>query len=271
MRTLYDIGVERRPDMADPVGSVVYCRCRWAHYEVYRSIGAHEEGAAVDVFRMTFGHTLEGLQRLRFTHKEVRDTMHRIQARLDAAVTEYLHNVNGASRHVRTPAMDYDVRVEGMDLAADVPAADRDAMTAWMIQHSRAEIQRLMGMDPRAPYSEGISREAIGRAKKLLVRNLSAAQRLDFERTGGFDVRTRAGVRFRIENLPTFNVIAVVSGLRYCTSSAEPVPIYDMMLAQKLMLEADVASFFAVANCSDGLVRPRLEIRRPRLFEPWQI
>lgn len=45
-----------------------------------------------------------------------------------------------------------------------------------------------------------------------------------------------------------FNVFEIATGHCYCAVPVTGVPIADLMLAQKLLLESDPAPFFLVAN-----------------------
>jgi hypothetical protein len=94
-------------------------------------------------------------------------------------------------------------------------------------------------------------------AKKLLVSCLTAAQRTQFERTTNFDVRVgkcgrdrRSGRMMRVSAGRVHNVADLATGSTYCVASREPVPIYDQMLTQKLLLETDPGTFFSTANAS---------------------
>lgn len=98
------------------------------------------------------------------------------------------------------------------------------------------------------PSLEDIPESAKQKSRELLLRLLSPAQREEFQSAGKFTVQIRDGRQLRIERRHTFNVIDLGTRIRYCTHSATPVPIFDLMLAQKLMLETDPDSFFAVAN-----------------------
>lgn len=105
---------------------------------------------------------------------------------------------------------------------------------------------------------------AAEKSKQLLISKLTPAQREEFQATNGFAVALRDGRRMRIEKKNTFNVTDLGTGVKYCTQSATAVPIYDLMLAQKLMLEADPDSFFAVAN-NDMEVTLQIEPRERTL------
>ncbi|MBI3530416.1 MAG: hypothetical protein HY067_20925 [Betaproteobacteria bacterium] len=101
------------------------------------------------------------------------------------------------------------------------------------------------GLFVRAP---GANATAEARAMQLLLRVLRTAQRDEFLRYGYFTVDARGLGRFQILQRCVFNVLSVESGIAYCAVPDITVPIPDLMLAQKLILENDPARFFQVAN-----------------------
>lgn len=92
---------------------------------------------------------------------------------------------------------------------------------------------------------------AVERARKLLVENLSAAQREEFERTGHFVVHGRQA-RYRVRQGRSGNIDVVdrkgFLSHRLCAHPGEYVPDFDTMLAQKLLLENDEDYFLGRAN-----------------------
>jgi hypothetical protein len=100
------------------------------------------------------------------------------------------------------------------------------------------------------------------RARQLLRRMLNPAQRQTFELYGYFAVHVARRGTFWILPSPFFNVLHAETGNCYCAVPKPPVPLSDLMLAQKLLLENDPGSFFAVANrraeLIPGLVDARL-------------
>ncbi len=89
---------------------------------------------------------------------------------------------------------------------------------------------------------------ASARALRLLLRTLNPHQRARFMRSGHFTVHAPGWGDFEILPRPVFNVISLDTGICYCAMPEAVVPIADMMLAQKLLLESEPARFFAVAN-----------------------
>jgi hypothetical protein len=77
---------------------------------------------------------------------------------------------------------------------------------------------------------------------------LSPAQKLEFQRYGYFGVVVARRGRFLILPSTLFNVLHVATGRSYCAVPRGETPLADLMLAQKLLLEADPEQFFRVAN-----------------------
>ena len=94
----------------------------------------------------------------------------------------------------------------------------------------------------------GLHSAAEARATHLLIRLLAPAQRQEYLRYGYFTVDAPGWGRFQILSRSVFNVLSMETGLAYCAAPSTPVPIPDLMLAQKLLLERDPAAFFRVAN-----------------------
>lgn len=118
----------------------------------------------------------------------------------------------------------------------------------------QVETQRLARAAETERYMEAqrLRVAAEARAETLLIENLSLAQRLQYAETKAFVVEGRGGRRFRIRNGRSGNVDVVGRDgrvlHRLCAHPRELVPNCDTMLAQKLMLEDDEATFLRVAN-----------------------
>lgn len=93
------------------------------------------------------------------------------------------------------------------------------------------------------------SRVSEARARRLLTRLLSAQQLQELDKHGCFTVRVPERGTFCILPRSTFNVIHLQTGNLYCCTTEAFVPLSDLMLAQKLLLETDPDRFFAAANC----------------------
>lgn len=93
------------------------------------------------------------------------------------------------------------------------------------------------------------SRASEARARRLLTRLLNAQQLRELERHGCFTVKVPGRGTFCILPRSTFNVIHLQTGNLYCCTTEAFVPLSDLMLTQKLLLENDPDRFFAAANC----------------------
>ncbi|HLS85784.1 MAG TPA: hypothetical protein VK043_05760 [Burkholderiales bacterium] len=93
-------------------------------------------------------------------------------------------------------------------------------------------------------------RHAYRRARTLLRRHLSPAQRREYERYGAFTVVGPSGRRYRIGYGACINIEVLSRAgtveYRLCAGPSG-VPIPAVMLAQKLMLEAQEAAFLQIA------------------------
>lgn len=93
------------------------------------------------------------------------------------------------------------------------------------------------------------SRASEARARRLLLRLLNAQQLRELERHGCFTVKVAGRGTFCILPRSTFNVIHLQTGNLYCCTTEAFVPLSDLMLTQKLLLENEPDRFFAAANC----------------------
>ena len=99
----------------------------------------------------------------------------------------------------------------------------------------------------------GPAGESERRSLKLMRRWLSAAQRVQFDTRGYFDVigshsgrryRIRTGFSTNILELDNFDYVVA----RWCFVPCENLPVGDVMLAQKIALENDEQSALSVAR-----------------------
>lgn len=114
------------------------------------------------------------------------------------------------------------------------------------------------GLHPavRDPLLRGIERReakdrALARSKQLLEDCLTPEQSRELATTDAFHVRVRDGRVFKIARKFSHNVWLIEDGkpvIEYCIVTDGFVPLYDNMLAQKLLLEAAPEDFFRIAN-----------------------
>jgi hypothetical protein len=125
---------------------------------------------------------------------------------------------------------------------------DEDRFNAWY-NPIREACKKLN--DPEQAERARQRDEANARAEKLLMETLSPTQRAELTKKGYFHVRVGAK-RFRITRGTAGNVLEVDAKSRvvrkFCAHPATHVPVADVMLAQKLCIEANPKKFFKIAN-----------------------
>ena len=94
-------------------------------------------------------------------------------------------------------------------------------------------------------------REANQHARALLLSTLTDEQRHQYETESWFEVESRKfpGRRYRLHPVPSINIDIIQDGDRISRLCAGPrgVPVADVQLTQKLMLEADEEAFLRIA------------------------
>ncbi len=107
-----------------------------------------------------------------------------------------------------------------------------------------------------------VARKADVKAKALLYRYLTREQKWDLRASGKFNVVGQNGVLYEIRSHYGQNVSSIVDGaerIRYCTIAHVEIvrlPIPDLLLSQKLLLENDIESFFAKAYSRNMIMWP---------------
>jgi hypothetical protein len=109
---------------------------------------------------------------------------------------------------------------------------------------------------------QAAEREAHARGLRLLINNLSPAQRAQYDADGYFEVTGgETGKRYRITKAYQMNVLEIAkNGKRtrsLCFLPKGNLVLGDIMLAQKLALELFEANALAVANATAGQI-PRI-------------
>jgi hypothetical protein len=100
--------------------------------------------------------------------------------------------------------------------------------------------------------------QANGRSFRLLINNLSAAQRHQFDQHNYFDVvGSKSGARYRIRHGHMMNVERIDKNgrrlVKLCFAPRGRLPVGDIMLAQKIALELFEPDAISVANVSGPL------------------
>lgn len=94
--------------------------------------------------------------------------------------------------------------------------------------------------------------EAEKRARELLLASLDESQAEEFKLNRRFVVHSKDGVRTYLVTWGTAgNIYELENGQRmakYCIHPTQELPVPDVMLAQKLMIETDESLFRKVAN-----------------------
>lgn len=111
--------------------------------------------------------------------------------------------------------------------------------------------------------------EARERAEALLWENLDPLQRHDYKSNNAFNVMGSDGRRYRITNALNYNVTSDIGQTLCAIPKTWRIPHPDMLLAQKLWIEANAPGFLATAF--KGSFHPKLTPRsypplRPRQF-----
>lgn len=176
---------------------------------------------------------------------------------------------------------------EYLGILAEAPGGRRTAIlngvrSCVRIDHDAAPLQRNM-VWPQRQGAAGDkarrreARKAEGRARALLYRHLSREQKRTLEKLGWFEVTGSDGRGYRILDHYGGNVYEIEDGVetvRHCVvpDRAHPVPRPDLLLAQKVLLEADAAGFLemSIKRAVDELEREsaqRVEAFRAALEE----
>ena len=123
-----------------------------------------------------------------------------------------------------------------------------------------------------ARRGEDKPRTAEERSRALWWSCLSKLQQEQWRLASIFSVvGSHTGNRYWITNRPNYNVVD--EKLRYCfTPSDHGLPVYDMMLAQKIALENDEQTVLLVANQSPlaGMMGAPPVIPPALLAPPWR-
>lgn len=116
-------------------------------------------------------------------------------------------------------------------------------------------LQRLRLANKFSKKKKQEKQRADTKAKALLHRYLTKKQRWELRATKSITVMGQDKNVYRITEGSCNNVIMLDKGgsekFRLCVICEKEVPIYDLMLAQKLTIENDLTSFLSVANVMD--------------------
>ena len=119
--------------------------------------------------------------------------------------------------------------------------------------HKAMELLRWLEQD--TSYLDALDTQANGRSFRLLINNLSDAQRYQFDQHNCFDVvGSESGARYRIRHGHVLNVERIDENgrrlIKLCFAPRGLLPVGDVMLAQKIALELFETDAIKVANVS---------------------
>lgn len=176
----------------------------------------------------------------------------------------------------------YDIgaRLDGMSLEelADVLIQVAEGRIEHRLAVEARQLQDARYQQYREQQAVSLKRfeEATARSLRLLKSFLSTSQRAELERWEGITVRGADGQEYFIDAQPHQNIYLIERGLRrrrFCVVMQDSrIPLYDMMLAQKLLLETDIPRFTALANKWDEINNEwiyRIEALDPAANPEW--
>jgi hypothetical protein len=113
---------------------------------------------------------------------------------------------------------------------------------AWFVIHLAVpRLERALSRQRRV-----FTVEAESRARTLFLSKLSPAQRRSWHARRRFTVRAASGRRYTVSHYDPYNIRT--ADALFCLQVGGYTPVYDKLLAQKLLLECDEPLFLAKAN-----------------------
>jgi hypothetical protein len=91
-----------------------------------------------------------------------------------------------------------------------------------------------------------LPRQAKRRARQLFLSKLDGKQRRSWESRRNFDIVASSGCCYTISPYGAFNIRNCSD--EFCVLIDAKIPVYDKLLAQRLLVEADENLFLTVAN-----------------------
>jgi len=156
--------------------------------------------------------------------------------------------------------MAIDLREEPEDVADLIIAFCRDGYEYPAFRRLMEEYQRSRIIDEKAEAELRQAEEIASlRARRLLDECLTPAQRTELTNKDYFHVQAKNGEVFRIRAERHQNIFRIENErevMRYCVVISATVPVYDGMLAQKLLIEHSFEEFQRLSNKWD-LTRQR--------------
>lgn len=174
-----------------------------------------------------------------------------------------LHGMFGDDEDVRLfRALHLVARLEpDVERRLSIAGATVDEYEAEVARCHRAYVDRVAGPDALRERQR-----AHTRAEKLLRGFLTREQWREYRQKKAFHTVGQDGASYRVEVGSSRNVVKVVDGkdvMRYCVVPKGPqVPVPDLMLAVKLMLEGHIDEFMKLANKEDLTLVREERVRR---------
>ncbi|MHB0978421.1 MAG: hypothetical protein ACYC1K_03430 [Minisyncoccota bacterium] len=170
--------------------------------------------------------------------------------RIEMAVRETISNYTPRTTATEV-RMGYRPRLTAFD---ELTNADMQQLAIGMQQDiERLLMRNLSHMWYGSPKESKRECEANTKAEKLLLEKLSHTQKLDWKANKYFLVKGNiTGISYKLKLARTYNIEAFLFGKRigmFCiTTKDSSIPIYDLLLAQKLLIETDEKAFIEKAN-----------------------
>lgn len=144
----------------------------------------------------------------------------------------------------------------GTDQEWRIPVtALQDALpeTREAVLRVRDRYMQRLGVGSRKTRHE--KRRADAKARALLHRFLTKSQRWDLRATESFRVRGQDGNIYVLTKKWGHSIYMMENGIKrytFCLVPTGPLPLYDLMLAHKVMIECDLWAFYEKAHVTDN-------------------
>lgn len=179
-----------------------------------------------------------------------------IEGELRNAISNYY-----SSQATKRYAQGYRPRLIAFDALDDTIMRQATINIRFAIDQIRAREYRRLEDEVVSLWSEPTKEdknrhEANTKAEKFLLEKLSPTQRLDWKTNNFFLVKGNiTGISYKLKLGRIYNIEAFLFGKRigmFCiTSKNDNIPIYDLLLAQKLLIETDEQAFINMANLGE--------------------
>jgi hypothetical protein len=158
--------------------------------------------------------------------------------------------------------------LEGVDPVQAILQALRDDPTSQAARDARAsrDLQRII--------RQAEIEEARGKSRALLEEFLDDEQKTELVGAGCFHVQGLDGYRYQIRVGQAHNVFRVADSgqklVEYCLVTKGLLPVCDLLLTQKILLETDPETFHATANAWKHEGGERIRLNPPQDYPPFR-